>query len=172
MIELKVTGTTIDEIRAALDSVARRDAPTVTDIVSVIKDLSLDQLREFLVKRFEDAGFAVTITEKTEPEPEKAKPTKPVSKARADNAPKATAELNKETATAALNDTSRTPESDRQYVIDTLTKMWGDKEQLPAVKTFADKWSKQYKVGKISEIAADVFPKIRSAMEKEFSLGT
>jgi len=164
MIEIKITGDTVDDVNVALKSLGGPNAKT----------MPLDDLLIVAKERFGVAGFAVEVKAIVgEPQgvPLPASPTDPtpaevetVAKAPAAKAKKTPAKKLAEDASAAL------AAADKTFVVDEMVKRFGDPRQKLKAKAFIDVVTGRHGGVRLSLLDPALFPDIRAEMEAEFNI--
>lgn len=162
MIEIKITGDTVDDVNVALKSLGGPNAKT----------MPLDDLIAITRQRFDEAGFVVAVMQRGPTPAAESKPTpaeaeaevETVAKAPATKAKKTPAKKLAEDASAAL------AAADKTFVVDEMVKRFGDPRQKLKAKAFIDVVTGRHGGVRLSLLDPLLFPDIRAEMEAEFNI--
>ena len=153
---------------------------TVT-LPALIKGAPLVELRSLITERFDAEGYEVVIALResaSEPKPEPESELEALLQSRSPPEalkPKKKAgrpsSVDPETAAKKLKGNgadARSPEIDKEFVLDTLGAIVRDPARKQSVLIFAGARAKANGCDKLGDVPADKFPAIRLEMEREF----
>ena len=172
-IKIEIAGEHMGDIDLALNALNRPDPRTmlIDDLLAIVK------------ARFAMTGFAVTISElpmspENKPTPAEAEAiVEEIEEALAEPTPKrkrgrpAKVEPEEESSNVVEMTQPSKPDEDQSYVLDELSKRFGDPKQKNKTKAFIDRVAGRLGGVRLSRLEAKLCPAIKQEMEAYFAGG-